>query len=285
MTNRSTFLSLIGAVSAVALLGASPATAGVAISYVSGNGSDAGGNVCSNPATPCRSFAYALGQTNANGEVKALDPADYGPVSITKSITITGVPGASIHRTTAGTAISIDQASAIVSLRGIEINGHGVATNGIVVVNAQRVSIVDCVVRRIAADGISISPSSGAVSATISNTISSNNGNFGIQFVPGGGATVSASIDHSTMNDNGFAGVLVSPNATVTIFESFADNNSVDGYRAVGSAKMRIGRSVATGNGVGVDNVSNATVQIFNDNTFAGNGTNVSGATTTVAMF
>jgi hypothetical protein len=75
------------------------------VTYVSGKGSDA--NDCFSPATPCRTFQRAVNQNPGIGEVKALDPADYGPVTITKPITITGVPGAGID-TNGGTAVSID---------------------------------------------------------------------------------------------------------------------------------------------------------------------------------
>ena len=45
----------------------------------------------SNPCTrmsPCLTFAAALAQTNAGGEIDVLDPGDFGPVTITKSISI-----------------------------------------------------------------------------------------------------------------------------------------------------------------------------------------------------
>jgi hypothetical protein len=50
------------------------------------------------PYAPCRTFQFALSQTSPGGEIKALDPAPYGVVVITKSISITGVEGAGIFR-------------------------------------------------------------------------------------------------------------------------------------------------------------------------------------------
>jgi hypothetical protein len=280
MRNRSNIATAIGIVSLAACVVASPAWAGSSVTFVSGKGSDSGS--CASPATPCRTFNYAYGKTNADGEIKTLDAGNFSSVSIAKSITITGVPGASIHMTAAGTAITIDNPDAVVSLRGLEINGRGVGTHGVVVASAKAVSIVDCIVRRVGADGISISPSTGAVSATISDTISSNNGNFGVQFVPGAGASVKATVDHTTTNDNGFAGILVSPGATVMIVDSIANNNAVDGFRASGGATsvLRITRSVATGNPTGLDNVTSATVQSYGYNKIFGNGVDKSGTIT-----
>src|SRR5262245_7697886 len=55
--------------------------------YVSGTGSDS--NPCSATA-PCRTFRAALALTLAGGEIYVLNSADYGPVTINKSLSITG---------------------------------------------------------------------------------------------------------------------------------------------------------------------------------------------------
>src|SRR5262245_33877434 len=97
---------------------AAPARA-QSVTYVSVKGSDK--NDCFSPATPCRSCQSAVNQTAAGGEVKALDPADYFPVTITKSITITGVQGAGID-TNGGTAVSVTAFSITVHLDHLIIN-------------------------------------------------------------------------------------------------------------------------------------------------------------------
>src|SRR5687768_10234879 len=53
--------------------------------WVSGVGDDV--NPCSRTA-PCKTFAGAISKTATNGEINCLDPAGYGAVTITKSITI-----------------------------------------------------------------------------------------------------------------------------------------------------------------------------------------------------
>jgi hypothetical protein len=124
------------------------------------------------------------------------------------------------------------------------------------------------------------------MSVTIADSISSGNGKYGVDVVPGQ-KPVKLSIDHVTTNDNGIAGVRAYPNATVTITDSFAENNASVGYLAVGGfpivTTMSIGRSVATGNPVGVQNINAAVMQSFGDNAIIGNATNVSGTLTLVA--
>jgi hypothetical protein len=58
-------------------LSAAPAQAGPNRTWVSGKGTDAG--ACP-VTTPCRTFAFALTQTAAGGEIDVLDPPGYGTV-------------------------------------------------------------------------------------------------------------------------------------------------------------------------------------------------------------
>src|SRR5437764_7609845 len=68
---------------ALASLGHAQATR----TWVSGVGDDL--NPCSRTA-PCKTFAGALPKTVTGGEIDALDPGGFGPVIISKSITIDG---------------------------------------------------------------------------------------------------------------------------------------------------------------------------------------------------
>jgi hypothetical protein len=93
-----------------------------ALTFVSGVGDDA--NPCSREA-PCRTFAGAISKTKAGGEIDALDPGGYGPVTITKSITIDGGRMASILASgTDGIAINAGSTDVII-LRNLGINGGG----------------------------------------------------------------------------------------------------------------------------------------------------------------
>src|SRR5437016_1214525 len=124
-------LSLLGML--FLLLNAAPAQAQYQ-TWVSGVGTDA--NSCIRPA-PCRTFTYALSQTNAGGIINCLDPGDFSgaPLTITKSITIDctgtyggvlgGSPGITINALATDTVI----------LRGLSIDGLGSAGIGVNVVS------------------------------------------------------------------------------------------------------------------------------------------------------
>src|SRR5215472_7009884 len=101
MRIRLSFAVLFAAVFACAMH-AAPAQAQRL--FVSATGSD------SNPCTfasPCRSFQHAHDVAAANGEIDVLDPAGYGPVTITKAISIQGHGFSGVTATT-GNAININ---------------------------------------------------------------------------------------------------------------------------------------------------------------------------------
>src|SRR6476661_4531805 len=91
--------------------------------WVSGVGDDA--NPCSRTA-PCKTFAGAISKTATNGEIDALDPAGFGAVTITKSITIDGSPTTVGGILNAGVpGIIINATNGVVTLRGLSIQGAG----------------------------------------------------------------------------------------------------------------------------------------------------------------
>src|SRR5256885_631694 len=98
--------------------------------FVSGVGDDL--NPCSRTA-PCKTFAGAISKTFIHGEIDALDPAGYGTLSITKSITVDGGTGSGWASVLAsGTtgfiiniAVNANDPFREVILRNISINGSG----------------------------------------------------------------------------------------------------------------------------------------------------------------
>src|SRR6516162_4145543 len=79
-------LMAVAAIAFVCSMHADPAQAQSRV-FVSATGSD--GNPCTF-AAPCRSFQHAHDVTSANGEIDVIDPAGYGPLTISKSISIQG---------------------------------------------------------------------------------------------------------------------------------------------------------------------------------------------------
>src|SRR5690348_358388 len=106
------YRTAIIAAGALALASTFPTAPAQALSdrtFVSGHGSDS--NPCS-LAAPCRTFAQAITQTNAGGEVAVLDTAGYGSFTISKSISIINQDGVEAGITAPmGQAITIAAAS------------------------------------------------------------------------------------------------------------------------------------------------------------------------------
>jgi hypothetical protein len=76
-------------------------------------------------ANPCKTFARAALFTPAGGQITALDPGDYGSITITQPVTIEGSNMAQ-NVVTSGTAIMVQtSATGVVHLRNLSIKGNG----------------------------------------------------------------------------------------------------------------------------------------------------------------
>jgi Right handed beta helix region len=299
-------LALAATLPTVSALAQSPRT------FVSAAGSDT--NPCSF-AAPCRHFQAAVNATSVGGEVDALDPAGYGPIVITQAVTVEGQGWSYIAPPAGGNGITINAGSGNVTIHGVSLNGAGITgpTNGIVFNSGGNLTVTDSVVRNFnsssstTGNGILMQPTSGQVSFTITNTIASDNGFFGINYQPptGSSATANGVIDHITATGNVFGIDINTTNGggstVVTISNSIASNNASDGIfienagatltvsvdnignnsnglsgiTAVGTPKVILGRSVIIANFV--DGISNSTSpNTFNstqDNRINGNNT------------
>jgi hypothetical protein len=186
---RITFSQLIAGAFVSLCLATAPAGAVSFTTYVSGKGADTGG--CATPATACRTFAYAIGQTaisaSSGGTIIAIDPANYGPVTINKAINIVadgGGPAGIFITTGAAITITVNNASGpnVVNLRGLTLDGAGTASAGIVnpasSMHGANVTITDCVIRHFNGDGVAVDNAESAF--YISNPVSSNNNGNGL---------------------------------------------------------------------------------------------------------
>src|SRR6185436_2416724 len=102
--NKFRFTLKVAVIATFLLAFASLAQAQATRTWVSGVGDDA--NPCSRTA-PCKTFAGAISKTAVDGEIDALDPAGFGAVTITKSITIDGSPTGVAGLLNAGTSGAI----------------------------------------------------------------------------------------------------------------------------------------------------------------------------------
>jgi hypothetical protein len=219
---------------------AAPAFAQNSRSFVSGLGADT--NSCG-LASPCRSFARAISQTKAGGEITVLDSAGYGSATITQSIAIISPGGveASITVPSGQNAITIAAPSkADITLRGLTLLGGGVGANGIALNSGAggSLSIIGCVVNDFAGNGIAIQPSAGTLAVLISDTYTLHNGGAGVDIGPTSLASAEFSINQVTANGNG-NGIYLDASAssggvTGVVSGSHVDDNSNNGITAAG---------------------------------------------------
>ncbi len=153
---------------------------------VSANGNDANTCHCSQP---CRTFQRAHDQTLPDGELTVLDPGGYGPVTITKGISIVndGVGEASIAVSVAGTAgITVNAPpGGYVNLRGLTIQGVGAGTIGLRFNTGFSLTITNCVFRNHTGNGFEFFPNASS-HLSVSNTLVSDKGGSGIFVLPFG---------------------------------------------------------------------------------------------------
>src|ERR1700686_5041303 len=123
-----------------------PASAQAQRFFVAATGSD--GNPCTF-ASPCRSFQHAHDVASSGGEIDVLDPAGYGTLTISKSISIQGHGYAGISTSSGTIAITINgSASNQINLRGLLIDGVGIGARGIHVnTGVGSLNIQECVIR------------------------------------------------------------------------------------------------------------------------------------------
>jgi hypothetical protein len=164
--------------------------------WVSGVGDDA--NPCSRTA-PCKTFAGAISKTANIGEINCLDPGGFGGVTIGKSLTI------KCHYTEGGVLVAGTNAIVInatatdsVTLKGLDINGLGTGLNGIKVLSAAKVNLIDNEIYRFAV-GVNINPTSATTRTVLKGNHIHDNG-IGFINAPGNNA-ISSTVATLRYND------------------------------------------------------------------------------------
>jgi hypothetical protein len=237
-----TQLSALLAIALACTFFAATANAQSIRTFVSVAGSDS--NPCS-ITQPCRHFQTAVNATAVGGEVDALDPGAYGSFTISQAITIEGQGWSYVAPPANGAAITITASSGTVTIRGVSLNGIGVAgAYGIVFNSGAELQVINCVVRNFAANGISFGPT---VSSTlvVSNTFIASNAFQGVIVAPqAANLTVRAVLNRVELHNN-FRGLYVYDFANsggtidVSAVDTVASNNSTNGFEvettAVGS--------------------------------------------------
>ena len=252
-----------------------------AATWVSGTGSNAG----SCPITaPCASFQFAHQRTDAGGTINVLSAGSYGPLTITKSISIVADRvEAAIHAGGAiGAAIKIEAgAGDIVSLRGLTLDLRGTNNIGIHFISGAELHLHNSVIRK-ATKGINFAPASGSSALHIADSVIANTNSVAILVAPTGSAAAKAVLDRVRVEDCsdgiGVSGGDTSGSVTATVRDSVVAGNANGGIHAFetggGTTIVMVDRSAAVNNGNGIyAQGGGATIRI-GDSTVSGN-TNV----------
>jgi hypothetical protein len=286
------------------LISASPVR-GQTVLWVSATGSDA--NACSQ-AAPCATFQGAINKGNAS-QINCLTSGNYGPVTITASITIdcgTGNIGNIVSNSGAVTINTVSAATVV--LRHLNLNGQGSAAVG--VSNGPSFSgtltIDHCTIQGFLLDGISFAPAGARgllqvsdsqifknsvgilasaqptqiISVVLNRVELSGNGNFGL-FLTGSGI-VAGTMRDSVVGGNGSTGVLAqSGQVFFSVEESSIVANLDRGIQtnSAGSV-LNVGASTIGSNGKGVEATSGSIIS-FGNNQMSANGSNGNFTTTT----
>jgi len=207
--------------------------------WVSGVGDDA--NPCSRTA-PCKTFAGAISKTAAGGEIDALDPAGFGGVTITKSITIDGT-GTLASLLVSGTSAVIINAGTgdRVVLRNVQLQGIGSGTNGVNILQAGTVDIDHVEIANFLSSGVNIANTSNLIKVAIYDTTIHHISNHAIIANPTGTGTLRLQIDRSHIAKNTFSGVNQVNNTISSITRStFTLNGGAGVFLQNGTASTNI---------------------------------------------
>ena len=234
----------------VGLLSATLVHATAQRTFVSTAGMD---NPACSLVAPCRAFGAAIAAVSPGGEVIALESGGYGPVTITRSVSIIAPAGiyAGIS-VLSGDGVTVNAPAATVLLRGISISGQG-GSSGISVQAAARLRVENCVISGMASDGIHLTAAGAEL--IVLDTIVRDNGGTGI----GVGADLpSISLNHVRSEHNAVDGFHVAPapgslGAIATVADSVFTYNGANGIGADtlpgATTTITVERSVMASNG------------------------------------
>jgi hypothetical protein len=217
-------------------LHAAPAQA-ITRTFIASFGNDA--NPCTRPL-PCRLLQAAHNATDNHGEIHALDPAGYGAVTITKSISIindgTGNAISQAPTSPPYTSITINAANTeTITIRGFYLEGaYASNATGIKFMSGSKLNISNCVLHGFMNTAIDFTPTIGPNGANIyaSNIVIHLSGT-GIIFAPTGSGYATLNLDNAKVYDaaneglkidsSGMTGGLMGAHVTESVFANAAN--------------------------------------------------------------
>jgi hypothetical protein len=294
MRHRALPFAMIAAVCGL-LTSATPGWA-VPATYVSGTGTDSGNCTV---AAPCRTFQFAHDKTDAKGVISVLSPGSFGPVTITKSISIVARGVTALIQTATsscgGAAVCISaSATDIVRLSGLTIDLNAAPKDGIAFDSGAALHVQHSVIRRVNAAGISVDLAGAGEFYVSDCTIT--NANLGVDVRTSGSDRVTGVINRvhiegptqigiqfqgsgeivATIRDSVISGAvngIEALDASTGMIDRTVIVNGSTGVFAAGSAvTVRIGDSTVTGNTTGLIATAGGIIASYQTNKVIGNG-------------
>ena len=253
---------------------AGPAAAQLTTTFVSEARGD-NANPCTFVA-PCRSFQAAHDHTLSDGQITVLDPGSYGPINITKSISVVndGIGEASIPVSGGLTGISVNAPAGggYVNIRGITVQGIGFGGGtGLRFNSGFALTISNCVFRNLTQDGVVLFSSNDAL-VSVSDTLMNDNGRYGIEILETSGSKLKVTLTRIEASHNSLGGLFLSGENAGSVVSATVSDSVVSGNLGLGlfarslgggTANLMVLNSVASYNSTGiVADGTNATVRI-----------------------
>jgi hypothetical protein len=229
------------------------------LTFVSATGVDT--RPCTVQAQPCKTLQRAVTVTGPGGTIRILSDLPGQNAAIAKSLAVEGGGNSMI-----GTIV-INNASAVVTLRGLNLTGRGVVANGIRIDGAAEVHIEDCTVERYTNDGIKLVATT-PTRLFVSDTVSSFNGSDGLY---ADDLNAGADIENSRFDGNASSGLFLRV-AKASVLLSIASGNVSSGI-ILRTPNAKVAETTANDNGnIGLySDLVSAKVEIDNSR-FEGNG-------------
>lgn len=251
--------------------------------WVSATGNDANTGTA---VSPYADFATAVANTAAGGIVSVMGPGDYGPITITQSITIDGTGGGSIDFAGDGEGIYISAGSnANIVIRNLTVDGGGTGSDAIFIASSGTTNVINVVIDGCHIEGYTqIGVGLGSESpmyVTVRNS-SMQGGTLGVRTFQNGTTAPITNNDHVTLDRVTIQGAtsagVFTRNGNVDITNSTISGNTgtgVPGIEADTYATLNVQSTMITSNTVGACIFTNSTAVLATTATLVDNGTNV----------
>ncbi len=233
--------------------------------WVSATGNDANSGTATSPYAD---FATAVANTAAGGTVSVLGPGDYGPVTITQSITIDGTGGGSINFAGDGEGIYISPGGAAnIVLRNLSIDGGGTGSDAIFIASAGTTNVLNvvidgCLIAGFADIGVGLG-SESPMNVVVKNTTIIG-GELGVRTFQNGTSAFNGNdtvtLDHVTIQGASSAAVFTR-NGDLQVFYSVITQSAV-GLQADTYAVLSAANTAITSNQVGVCSYTGSKIRL-----------------------